>query len=423
MIIYGPTQVEYDIDLGPILLTDWFHRDYYEMVQRIMAPHPSGIFLIPQLTADVILINGKMNYNCSLSNQQTNQPCATAAGLSKFKFISRKKHRLRLINSGATAEQKFSIDGHNMTIIANDFVPITPYVTDLITLAAGQRTDIIVEATGNPRDAIWMRAAVSPNCSLVESYLTAFAAIYYEDASTDATPNSTSSITLPEIDTCGTDDIGLSIPMYIQPLPTPDLTIELEILLRNNGTQNIWYINNSTYRADYNDPNLLEAAAGHTTFGPLNNMYHTGGNASVRIVMYNYLVFASHPMHLHGHNFYVLAEGFGQWDGVVQTDAANPLRRDTQMLGLGIPNATTTPENDFIGTPSYTVIQYDQDNPGVWPFHCHVAWHASDGLIINILERPDEITELPIPGTMAQLCREWATWTGQHVVDEIDSGL
>lgn len=26
--------------------------------------------------------------------------------------------------------QKFSIDGHNLTVIANDFVPIIPYTTD-----------------------------------------------------------------------------------------------------------------------------------------------------------------------------------------------------------------------------------------------------------------------------------------------------
>jgi Multicopper oxidase len=22
-------------------------------------------------------------------------------------------------------------------------------------------------------------------------------------------------------------------------------------------------------------------------------------------------------------------------------------------------------------------MQFDADNPGVWPFHCHIAWHLS----------------------------------------------
>jgi hypothetical protein len=31
------------------------------------------------------------------------------------------------------------------------------------------------------------------------------------------------------------------------------------------------------------------------------------------------------------------------------------------------------------------VFQIDADNPGMWPFHCHIAWHVSGGLYMNIL--------------------------------------
>jgi hypothetical protein len=34
-----------------------------------------------------------------------------------------------LINAGAEGIQKFSLDGHTMTVIANDFVPVLPYQT------------------------------------------------------------------------------------------------------------------------------------------------------------------------------------------------------------------------------------------------------------------------------------------------------
>jgi hypothetical protein len=34
-----------------------------------------------------------------------------------------------LINAGAEGIQKFTLDGHNMTVIVNDFVPINPYTT------------------------------------------------------------------------------------------------------------------------------------------------------------------------------------------------------------------------------------------------------------------------------------------------------
>jgi hypothetical protein len=62
--------------------------------------------------------------------------------------------------------------------------------------------------------------------------------------------------------------------------------------------------------------------------------------------------------------------------------------------------------------------------PGVWPFHCHIAWHVSAGLYINILENPKHIKhEMQIPSIMAQTCRDWSAWTGGHIPNEIDSGL
>lgn len=70
--------------------------------------------------------------------------CTPNAGISKFRFQSGKSYLLRLINTSAEGMQKFSIDGHNFTVIANDFVPINPYTTDLITLGVAQRSDVIV---------------------------------------------------------------------------------------------------------------------------------------------------------------------------------------------------------------------------------------------------------------------------------------
>lgn len=110
---------------------------------------------------------------------------------------------------------------------------------------------------------------------------------------------------------------------------------------------------------------------------------------------------------------YILAVGTGQWDGTV-TNPSNPQRRDVQLL----PNAVSSTE------PSYIVVQIDADNPGAWPFHCHIAWHVSAGLYINILEDPKAIKrDMQIPSIMAQTCRDWSAWSGDHVVDEIDSGL
>ena len=45
------------------------------------------------------------------------------------------------------------------------------------------------------------------------------------------------------------------------------------------------------------------------------------------------------------------------WDGTI-TNPTNPQRRDVQMLLPG----------------NFIVVQWNQDNPGAWSFHCHTAW-------------------------------------------------
>lgn len=79
-------------------------------------------------------------------------------------------------------------------------------------------------------------------------------------------------------------------------------------------------------------------------------------------------------MHLHGKSdFWVLAEGIGEWDGTIR-NPLNPQRRDSQQLGPGT-----------VDVPAFIVIQWETDNPGIWPFHCHVSTHASAGLYVNFL--------------------------------------
>ena len=129
------------------------------------------------------------NYDCS---KVTNgQHCTPNAGLSKFKFQIGKTHRLRLINSGAEGVQQFTIDNHTMTVIANDFVPVKPYQTNVVTLGIGQRTDVLVKATGKDTDAVWMRSDINTaGCSLANQP-NALAAIYYPKADTSAKPKTT----------------------------------------------------------------------------------------------------------------------------------------------------------------------------------------------------------------------------------------
>ena len=125
-------------------------------------------------------------------------------------------------------------------------------------------------------------------------------------------------------------------------------------------------MNGVSFRGNFNNPILLLANLGNTSYpdDPEWNVYDFGSNSSIRLVLRNTSPIA-HPMHLHGHVFWILAEGVGTWDGTV-TCPENPQRRDVQLLQGGTNDA-----------PGYLVMEFIADNPGVWPLHCHIAWYVS----------------------------------------------
>jgi hypothetical protein len=37
MIIHGPETADYDVDIGPVMLSDWYHSDYFTLVNDTMS--------------------------------------------------------------------------------------------------------------------------------------------------------------------------------------------------------------------------------------------------------------------------------------------------------------------------------------------------------------------------------------------------
>jgi hypothetical protein len=72
---------------------------------------------------------------------------------------------------------------------------------------------------------------------------------------------------------------------------------------------------------------------------------------------------AAHPIHLHGHDFVILAQSNQTYD-VSATPKTfnfnNPPRRDVALLPAG-------------QTGGYLAIGFKPDNPGVWLVHCHIG--------------------------------------------------
>lgn len=288
MVIYGPCQ-KYDVDIGPVMLSDWYHKSYFELVEATMMPNSTPF------QSNNTLINGKGNFDCSKlqpsnhtetwSNKTTS--CDGNAGYSTFRFQRGKTHRLRLINSGAEALQRFSIDGHKLTVISNDFVPVEPYETEVVTLGIGQRSDVIVEAN-DPQGlgAYWMRTNVSTNCSLSAQPL-GLATIYYEGADNHTMPQSTP-WNAPDPATCANDDLALTRPAMKLQLPEPELTYNMDITLRQNASNvTLWSLGGMDFRGNYNSPTLLLSKVSNFSFEPEWNVRDTKNAKSVRVIVKN----------------------------------------------------------------------------------------------------------------------------------------
>ena len=106
----------------------------------------------------------------------------------------------------------------------------------------------------------------------------------------------------------------------------------------------------------------------------------------------------SHPVHLHGHYFYVMKIGFGiynettgkflsstddiEWIG--SKNYCNSARWADENWTTFIPGFQLKypPEKDTIIVPTggYGIIRFKAKNPGAWFFHSHIDLHYTNGM-------------------------------------------
>jgi hypothetical protein len=90
----------------------------------------------------------------------------------------------------------------------------------------------------------------------------------------------------------------------------------------------------------------------------------------------------SHPFHLHGYSFYVVAShhterGWGSYSPYAKTGDAS-IRPQINRAG--------PLKKDTVNVPSkgYVVLRFEADNPGIWMFHCHVLFHMASGMTMGL---------------------------------------
>lgn len=71
----------------------------------------------------------------------------------------------------------------------------------------------------------------------------------------------------------------------------------------------------------------------------------------------------------------------------------------------------------------WLVLGFVNDNPGAWLMHCHIAWHASQGLSVQFLERAQDIPTAMDLSTITPNCDAWNSFYSTDPTPQMDSGL
>ncbi len=317
---YGPLIIDVPgrypaakMDETVLVINDWLHMSGDELFQQLTqsespsAPDSQGTGCAPWVTA---LINGKGRY-----------PGGPKVELTVVPVERNRPMLLRVINAGSNYDLDFSIDDHVLEVLAVDGRPIVPVKAAAITVEIGARYDVLVRPTGD--GSHWIRVG---NRQVGQGGL----AILRYSGSVNKDPKS--SVGEPRFPVLRTSQLRSSSPVHLE---NDDIVI-MPLTLSGTMHPYQWAIENQ--RGIEGDRLTVR----------------TGDQ--VRMLLSNPSTM-DHPMHLHGHGFYVLG------------DPANP-------------NLIDPPKRDVVTVKRGEVlaVQFTADNPGVWMFHCHIDPHMTAGM-------------------------------------------
>jgi FtsP/CotA-like multicopper oxidase with cupredoxin domain len=263
---------------------------------------------------------GDVPFQSVLFNGKGRAPGDTKSPLAALEVKKGATVRLRLINGSSTYAFRFQIDGHPLTVIATDGMPVRPVTVDDLQLEVGERFDVLLKADQD--GAFWIRAVTLDGNE-------GLGVLRYAGAR-QAEPE-------PSPVRWGPRSLAIDQLRSPGPVSLPGEGVH-ETPLRLGGSMKPyrWSINEQFFPQA--DPIVIKK------------------DEWVRFVFEN-PTGMDHPFHLHGHSFYVLGKP-------------------------GALNLKDPPLKDTVNVPSKSglVIQWKADNPGQWFFHCHIEWHLMTGM-------------------------------------------
>jgi FtsP/CotA-like multicopper oxidase with cupredoxin domain len=234
--------------------------------------------------------------------------------------------RLRIINGSSGTNFFISLGRLTGELIATDGMPVEPVSGSVFPLAIAQRIDVRIKL---PRDGGF------PILALREGAIEQTGVIL-------ATPGATiRKLPLKNMKPAGTLNLDLESRLVaLQGLVAKQVDRSFNLRLQGNMSRYEWMINGVAF--DTSHPRGQQPQV----------RVKQGERIALRFVNETPM---SHPMHLHGHSFQVIAINDKPLHGAV---------RDTIL----VPGKTSV------------TVAFDANNPGNWYVHCHVLWHLAAGM-------------------------------------------
>ncbi|MCL7038393.1 hypothetical protein MKW94_006097 [Papaver nudicaule] len=403
-----------------ILLSDWWHQSVHK--QEVgLSSKPFRWIGEPQS----ILINGKGQFGCSLGGEFINGSTKCSQDIDEqcqpevFSIQPKKKYRVRIASTTSLASLNFSIGNHTMTLVEADGNYVQQVEVDSLNIYSGDTYSVLIETNQDPSTNYWISAyqiARKPPHPLRPG----LTILNYKPKAPNPVLDAPSSSPLPTPPLWNDFTGGKSFASKILALQSDQLTIpkpptsfDRRIVLLNTQNNNSgyirWSINNVSLvlpttpllgSLKYGLLNGLDSEKPAEDFPanydvmkpPVNPNSNSGGSVykfdygiTIDVIIQNANVLEPHtsevhPWHLHGHDFWVLGYGEGRFS----SESSNlnlknpPLRNNVVLFPHG-----------------WTAIRFVTDNPGVWPFHCHIEPHLHMGMGVVFAEAVNRIKTVP----------------------------
>lgn len=407
-----------------VMLQDYYHDPSSGLLVKNLQP---GSFGSP--IPDGGLINGLNQRDCSMFKDRM---CDNStAPIPSFDLAANANHRLRFINTGAFAWFEVAIDDHQFAVTEVDGTDVLPAYESSLMISPAQRYSMVLTTNQSTSDSFWLRARMVSKCwNGVSAPSDEVKAVIHYSSSDKNKPRKTSiphptskAANIEPATICKDMDTISYIPAEYQPPPT---SADYTYYLNTHMSVDTWklergFFNESSFRGDLQHPTL------HRTIEGLNNQNETfttmssangvnslsydlkndfliqhNGVKVVDIILQSFDQ-GNHPMHLHGHKVWVLGSGSGAFPGY-ESMGFTPQGKGVLPGYEGTTDNIMRRDVATLEGKGWLALRFIADNPGIWAFHCHMAWHSEAGLSMQFLDRIDEVAKWEIPEASRGLC-------------------